>query len=320
MGFVFTFFIAILLILILFYIYRKKSDTEARREKLSNEQIIKASRIVIITGGNSGLGYHCAKNIAFSNKGFHVIVACRNQKLAESAVQKLIEETGNPNISFKLLYLSSIESIRAFVNDVIQNKDLPLFGLVCNAANNSPSLPSGQIQRTKEKIEITFGVNHLGHFLLSNLLLSHLSPEGRVVFVSSDMHNPPSFFGEPFSYIESEYLAFPEKSPKQLSRNMRYSLSKLCNMYCAYEMARRLLQTNSLIAVNAYNPGFVPETNLMGKGKLLFQFFKRFVMPIFVFLLEELGQYQIYQSNFLTTLQKKNGIKSQGNILIEVML
>ena len=72
------------------------------------------NKTVIITGGNSGLGYQCAKNIAMSNSGYHIILACRNAKKADIAAETLKGETNNPNISTMELDLASLSSIRMF--------------------------------------------------------------------------------------------------------------------------------------------------------------------------------------------------------------
>ncbi len=73
-----------------------------------------ASKTIIITGGNSGLGYECARNIANESKDYHVLIACRNLQKASKAIQAIMVETGNPNISAMELDLSSLASVRNF--------------------------------------------------------------------------------------------------------------------------------------------------------------------------------------------------------------
>src|SRR5262245_51543981 len=89
-------------------------------------------RTVVITGGNSGLGYQCAMNIA-SNEGYVVIIACRNPEKANTARESLQQETGNSNIYALELDLASLESIRKFYESFKREKYPPLYGLVCNA-------------------------------------------------------------------------------------------------------------------------------------------------------------------------------------------
>jgi NAD(P)-dependent dehydrogenase (short-subunit alcohol dehydrogenase family) len=93
-------------------------------------------KTIIITGGNSGLGYKCAQNIAKSHKAYHVVIACRNAERASDAVERLQAESGNPNVSHLLLNLASLESVRKFAKTFQQAELPPLYGIVCNAAGN----------------------------------------------------------------------------------------------------------------------------------------------------------------------------------------
>jgi NAD(P)-dependent dehydrogenase (short-subunit alcohol dehydrogenase family) len=109
--------------------------------------------------------------------------------------------------------------------------------------------------RTIDGFETIFGVNHLGHFLLTNLLLNRMGDSGRIVFVTSDLHNPPAFFPVKVSYDNAAAIA--DRGPGMRA----YCTSKLCNIYCAYEMARLLAEQNDRrITVNAFNPGAMSDT------------------------------------------------------------
>jgi NAD(P)-dependent dehydrogenase (short-subunit alcohol dehydrogenase family) len=128
---------------------------------------------------------------------------------------------------------------------------------------------------TEDGFELTFGVNHLGHFLLANLLLGHMD-SGRVVFVSSGTHDPARRTGMPAPHVRTaEQLADPERHPDPAERGesaaltgrRRYTASKLCNVMCAYEMHRRLRDAGraegaGAVACNAFDPGAVPGTGL----------------------------------------------------------
>ncbi|MBU5672137.1 SDR family NAD(P)-dependent oxidoreductase [Paenibacillus brevis] len=213
-------------------------------------------RTVIITGGNSGLGYQCAKNVALNNQNYTVVIASRNPNKANHAVVNLRIETGNPNIYTLKLDLASIESIRNFTNIFLEGKFPPLFGLVCNAGiHHDPEKP------TKDGFESAFGVNHLGHYLLANLMLKQMVDNGRVVFVSSDTHDPERFF--PYdtpTFTDASSLAYPNNSKNGSME--QYATSKLCNILCTYEMAKRLaVETDKQITVNAFNPGLMTDTN-----------------------------------------------------------
>lgn len=127
----------------------------------------------IVTGGNSGLGFQCAMNIAKTNVNHTVILACRNPQKAEVAVNKLKLETDNPNIFSLTLDLASIASVRQFCSDFVKEQYPPLYGIVCNAGFNRQPL-----EYTKDGFEATFGACHLGHYLLTNLLICHMQDDG----------------------------------------------------------------------------------------------------------------------------------------------
>jgi NAD(P)-dependent dehydrogenase (short-subunit alcohol dehydrogenase family) len=109
---------------------------------------------------------------------------------------------------------------------------------------------------TKDGFDIIFKINHLGHFLLKNSLLSLMEENGRIFNVSSDMHNP---LENNFNWIGTEKIAKPDSN---LSKDrIRYSYSKLCNLYFTYELKRKLEKENKKILVNAFNPGFMENPN-----------------------------------------------------------
>ncbi|KRM54483.1 SDR family NAD(P)-dependent oxidoreductase [Lacticaseibacillus sharpeae] len=213
---------------------------------------------IIVTGGNSGLGYETAKNIAHARQNDTIIIASRNQKKAAAARQKMEAATGNHNIVIRPLDLGSLQSVRDFARDFKNENFPPLYGLVCNAGLNPTNL-----SYTKEGFETTFGVNYLGHFLLVNLLLSSVEEHGRIVFVSSDTHNPPKLFPFPApSFTDIEPLAHPTADSNAL---LRYPTSKLLDLMAAYIFAEKIAtQTDKHITVNAFNPGLMTGTNLNG--------------------------------------------------------
>lgn len=211
-----------------------------------------ADKTVIITGGNGGLGYQCARNIALSDNGYHQVLACRSLSRGETAAAGLRAETGNPNITVMELDLASLASVRAFCGTLSQAGLPPLYAVVCNAGVSAFGVPD--MPRTGDGYETIFAVNHLGHFLLTSLLLGQIGDTGRIVFVTSDLHDPPALLPVKVTYDSAMAIA-------SLSAGMRqYCTSKLCNIYCAYEMARLLSETGRHITVNAFNPGAMPDT------------------------------------------------------------
>jgi NAD(P)-dependent dehydrogenase (short-subunit alcohol dehydrogenase family) len=226
-----------------------------------------AQRTVIVTGGNTGLGYHCAKSLAASDQGWHIIIASRDQTKASAAVRNLINETSHRHIEALQLDLASLVSVRAFAATVAQHPAPPLGAIVCNAGISI----AGGLTYTTDGFETTFGVNHLGHFLLINLLLRQITTPARIVLVSSGTHDPDTLDGRfnPPLYYNAVHLARPEESGRPpLPGIRRYSTSKLCNIFCAYELNRRLIAEGHStaehpITVNAYDPGPVPGTGLV---------------------------------------------------------
>lgn len=242
-----------------------------------------SKKTIIITGGNSGLGYECAKNIAIDNKNNHVIVACRNAAKAKVAVNSLIKETNNNNITYLELDLASLESVRNFVRKFSNSDYPPLYALVCNAG----LIMVDKTHYTKDGFESTFGTNHLGHFLLANMLLEKMTDSGRIVFVSSGTHDPLQKTGiaEPV-YENARLLAYPKETSENKNTmtigQRRYTTSKLCNIYCAYELAERIKQqTNKNITVNAFDPGQMPGTGFSRTFPPLIKFVCDYILPIF---------------------------------------
>jgi NAD(P)-dependent dehydrogenase (short-subunit alcohol dehydrogenase family) len=233
-------------------------------------------RTFIITGGNSGLGYQCAKNIALENPNNHVVLASRNVEKSLRVAKEISGETDNPHVYAMPLNLASLASVREF-GETFKNSGLPsLSGLVCNAiAGSSP------IEYTKDGSEMTFGTGHLGHFLLTHLLLRDMHDGGRIVFVSSDQHNPPRFIGK-VRYTDAIDLAYPKES----NHAMRYSGTKLCNLYCTYEMAARIKnETGRNITVNAFNPGFMADTGLGENAKSAGEIIVKYIAPLLAHIL-----------------------------------
>ena len=139
-------------------------------------------KTVIITGGNTGIGKATA--ILLAERGGRIILACRNTKKGEAAVAEIKEITGNNDILFRNLDLASTASIRKFAHNILET-EARIDVLLLNAG-----VMSTPYQLTEDGFELQFGVNHLGHFLLTYLLLDRMkeSAPSRVVAVSSRAH------------------------------------------------------------------------------------------------------------------------------------
>lgn len=229
------------------------------------EGVVGMGGTVIVTGGSQGLGYQAAKSIVAGGDGWHVVVAGRDGGKVAGAVGRLGAEGGGTGVEGMGLDLASLSSVRSFVEAFVARDDLPpLRGIVCNAGLQVVSGTS----YTEDGFETTFGVNHLGHYLLVNLMLDQMVPPARVVFVSSGTHDPEQNTGMPAPrhYPGARALAWPERysaegggGPGAVGRR-RYTTSKLCSVYASYELARRL--SGSGITSNAFDPGYMPGTGL----------------------------------------------------------
>lgn len=137
---------------------------------------------VIITGGNSGIGYQAAKQLA--EKGWSVTLFCRRKEAAEQACEKIRQQTGNPHVDYILADLSDLESIRKAVEQYIQKEDA-LDVLINNAADFDLSVKKPIL--TREGLEKQFATNVVAPFLLSVLLrgLLEKSESGRIINISS---------------------------------------------------------------------------------------------------------------------------------------
>jgi light-dependent protochlorophyllide reductase len=238
---------------------------------------------VIITGGNAGLGYECAKRIATTGD-WHVVIASRDRRRTEEAAARLRAETGNEQVTAMVLELASLAAVRAFAQEFSERALPPLRAIVCNAGIQ---IVNGQTY-TKDGVETTFAVNHLGHYLLVHLLLPHLVAPARIVFVSSGTHDPAQRTGIPAPrYTDARTLAQPERDRASPGENAgvagrrAYSTSKLCNVLCTYELRRRLLAAGlSGVTVNAFDPGMMPGSGLARDYDAFQRFAWRFVLPV----------------------------------------
>lgn len=180
----------------------------------------------------------------------------------------------SPRVSKLPLDLASVTSVRDLARSAeaaLNDGSLPpLSAIVCNAGIQF----AGGVHRTADGVEETFGVNHLGHFLLVDLLLPHLSPDGRVVVVSSGTHyDAPRIwtsaaFGMPAPvFLGGTQLARGDVpagiDPESATADQfRYTTSKLCNLLFAAELDRRLRAAGSRVSVNSFDPGLMPGTGL----------------------------------------------------------
>ncbi|CAO3572932.1 unnamed protein product [Mortierella alpina] len=216
----------------------------------STEQIPDlTSKVAIVTGANSGVGFETA--LALASHGAHVFLACRNRTKTLEAIERLERELAEtaphlyPKLDFLLLDLSDLRSVAKAANEFL-SKGMSLDILVNNAGLglSPPTL-------SKDGIELLFAVNHMGHFLLTELLLPRLiaSQPSRIVCVSSMAHE----LQLPVGGIQFGTLGQADAEAPLTN----YNRSKLANILYTKALARRLCNAgHDKVFVNAVHPGF----------------------------------------------------------------
>jgi protochlorophyllide reductase len=233
---------------------------------------------VVITGASSGVGLQAAK--ALSNKGWHVVMACRNRAKTEQAAQSVGMSPEHYTIIH--LDLASLESVWQFVTD-FRTSGRSLDALVCNAAVYLPLLK--EPLRSADGYELSVATNHLGHFLLCHLMLEDLknssSSEPRLVILGTVTANPKELGGKipipaPPNLGDLQGMAAGFKAPismidgKQFKSGKAYKDSKLCNVLTMRELHRRFHESTGIVFSSLY-PGCVATTALFRNHYPLFQ-------------------------------------------------
>ena len=234
--------------------------------------------VVIVTGASSGVGLYTTK--ALADRGWHVVMACRDLRKAGAAARGL--GVSDRDVSTLHIDLGSQASVRGFV-DAFHATGLPLHALVCNAAVYLPLLK--QPARSPEGYEISVATNHFGHFLLSHLLLPSLRPlDGRaprLITLGTVTANSEEFGGKVPILAPADLgdLAGPESGFRdpvamidggRFKAGKAYKDSKLCNMIMSRELHRRL-HAHTGVVFNTLYPGCVAETALFRDAPKLFQ-------------------------------------------------
>jgi NAD(P)-dependent dehydrogenase (short-subunit alcohol dehydrogenase family) len=213
-----------------------------------------AGKRVLITGANSGIGYHAALKLA--RKGAHVMLACRDRQRGQAALSRLDTDAPSAHTELVIFDLASLASIRVFAEkELAQHR--PLHILINNAGVMAPP----KRLETADGFELQFGTNVLGHFALTSLLMPALnqaaaeSPERpRIVTIASIAH-------------KRGQLNFDDlQSIKSYGPMRAYQQSKLADLMFAFELGRRLSAANSPIMSIAAHPG-VANTNLFQVGE-----------------------------------------------------
>lgn len=227
------------------------------------------SKTVLVTGGNRGLGYECARQLLAD--GHRVIITARDRSKGRAAVQSLgsSHKTAQSRVEMYELDLASLASIRAF-GERWEREGRALDALVHNAGVMQQS-PTRRL--TVDGFEETLATNAIGPYLLTRLLEPSLgrSASARVVMVSSRLHLPGSR-GAPVDFDFDDPQLERGYDPERAYKN-----SKLAGLWVTYELARRSDGTN--LTANAVCPGFVPVTaaeSVTGMARFVLKYVLRF--------------------------------------------
>ena len=201
-------------------------------------------RTVIVTGGNRGVGLATARNLA--GRGYNLILVCRDEQRGRTALESLHSPVSQGNHRLVVADLASFESVREGARR-ITGTGAPISALV----NNAASLPPKRVE-SRDGFELQLAVTHLGHFLLTNLLLPQLvdaPAPSRIVTVASAAHSGP-----PFNFRD------PNFERRRYRRRRAYQQSKLANVLFTAALARRVAGTG--VQATSLHPG-VYDTGLL---------------------------------------------------------
>ncbi|XP_043957568.1 retinol dehydrogenase 13-like isoform X1 [Gambusia affinis] len=245
-------------------------------------------KTVVITGANTGIGKETAKELA--NRGGRIIMGCRDMEKCEAAAKEIRGKTLNPHVYACQLDLASMKSIREFAERI--NQEEKSVDILINNAGVM-RCPAG---KTEDGFDMQLGVNHLGHFLLTNLLLEKLkdSAPSRVINLASLAH----IVGK----IDFDDLNWEKK---KFDTKQAYCQSKLANVLFTRELAKRLEGTG--VTVNAVHPGVVATDLGRHTGLHQSQFSTTVLSPFFSMLVKspELGA---QPSVFLAVAEEMAGV------------
>jgi NAD(P)-dependent dehydrogenase (short-subunit alcohol dehydrogenase family) len=206
-----------------------------------------SGQTIIVTGGNSGIGYEAA--LQFARKNAHVILGCRSVEKGNAAASQIVASHPGAMVEVMELDLSSLDSVRNFARTFHDSHR------ALNALVNNAGVMAIPYRRTDDGFEMQFGTNHLGHFALTGLLLDALlgCAGARVVNVSSGAHR--------MGRIRFDDL----QSQNGYYKWLAYGQSKLANLLFTFELQRRADAAGAKLLAVACHPGYA-ATNLQGAG------------------------------------------------------
>ena len=232
-------------------------------------------KTVVITGGNAGIGKATA--VALAKKGAEIVITSRSADKAEAAVNEIRSASGNDKVDYVLIDLSSQKSVRQAAEEL--KTKCPKIDVLINNAGCYIS----DLQLNADGLEMQFGTNHIGHFLLTNLIIDNIKSAGkaRIINLSSIAHKSTRELNlNDINYENQEYGGWKA-----------YSRSKYCNILFTKELAKRL--EGSGVTANAVHPGGV-RTEIAEKNANWFTKLGWIVMKPFMITVEKGAATSIY--------------------------
>ena len=217
-----------------------------------------------MTGATSRIGAEAIKHLAEESNRLIIVGARGSNRIAPQRTEALP------------LDLSSMESVRTFAEKVKQRLGkTPINLLILNAGTQF----SDNAQKSEDGFELTFATNHLSHYLLARLLWSNMAKGGKIIFTTSDTHDPEIVFFAPKDMVPQK-LAYPKEKPA-MSGIKAYASSKLCNILTARYFNELRIKEQRNITVIAYNPGPTSNTGLGSKHAAFMKFMvSTIILPI----------------------------------------
>ena len=207
------------------------------------------NKLCVITGANSGIGFETAKELA--RQGAFIVMVCRNEDKAELAKQEILRETTGSGVDIVLCDFSSQDEIRKAAEEIKSNYK------IIDVLINNHGFVAGSYRETVEGLEETFGVNHIGYFLFTKLLLEQIkaADKARIINVASEAHRSANKFDSENLQLKNNYSTWKA-----------YANSKLYNILFTVELADRLKDTK--VTVNSLHPGVIASN--FGKSSTTF--------------------------------------------------
>lgn len=264
---------------------------------LQSQEFDLTGKVIVITGGNVGLGYEAAKD--FAGRHARVILGCRNVQKGQEAVEGIQVATGNDAVECLELDLASLSSVRMFCSE-LKSKYPPIDALVLNAG---VWVPMDQEQKTKDGFEAHFGINHLSHFEVVRLLTDHMAkPASRIVFVASSLAKSGKINFETLDFVKDGRV--PAEGKKSFAPT-GYCDSKLMNALTCRQLATTLPPHVKTYAVC---PGFCRSS--LGRN-VIFPLYKKMLFGPIMFMVQR-TTLQGAQNIVFVTVEDESKLENGG--------